>query len=292
MRRTLPSLLSLALLACPDPDPDPDAGDELGDAEASEDESESETGEPPAPDTDQDGLSDDEEAELGTDPLRRDTDADNYWDGWEVIEGSDPLDPDSRIYTGYWPYNPDKDALEQGSWASVGRAPGTPFPRDAFYDQHGDLVDLYDFANFTINPTNEPAFFVIDVSAMWCGPCHLVAEWQSGVINDDTIGLEQAFPSIRGAVHELRVWWMTFVTESGASGPPSMGDAATWYEVHEDPRIPVFSDMNQDVLANFGLGFFPHFFLLDPELKILYFPSDEVAQQDAYSGLSEAEALL
>ncbi len=45
-------------------------------------------------DTDGDGLTDAEEAALGTDPLRADTDGGGVGDGDEVAAGTDPLDPD------------------------------------------------------------------------------------------------------------------------------------------------------------------------------------------------------
>lgn len=44
-------------------------------------------------DTDHDGLTDAEEAELGTDPAKADTDGDGYPDGDEVEEATNPLDP-------------------------------------------------------------------------------------------------------------------------------------------------------------------------------------------------------
>ena len=44
-------------------------------------------------DSDQDGLSNDEEALYGTDPLNPDTDGDGYTDGVEVKSGYDPLKP-------------------------------------------------------------------------------------------------------------------------------------------------------------------------------------------------------
>jgi len=47
-------------------------------------------------DTDNDGLTDDEEAVLGTDPLVADTDSDGLSDGDEVnTYGTDPLNPDT-----------------------------------------------------------------------------------------------------------------------------------------------------------------------------------------------------
>ncbi len=47
-------------------------------------------------DTDHDGLTDAEEAELGTNPAKADTDSDGYSDGVEVEEGTNPLDPNSH----------------------------------------------------------------------------------------------------------------------------------------------------------------------------------------------------
>jgi hypothetical protein len=44
-------------------------------------------------DSDQDGLSDEEEKSLGTDPYNKDTDNDGYSDGVEVKTGYDPLQP-------------------------------------------------------------------------------------------------------------------------------------------------------------------------------------------------------
>jgi hypothetical protein len=50
-----------------------------------------------APDRDEDGLSDAEEAQVGTDPTRPDSDNDGTSDGDEVfIHGTDPLDPESH----------------------------------------------------------------------------------------------------------------------------------------------------------------------------------------------------
>ena len=66
---------------------------------------------PDVPDTDGDGLDDLVEYELGTSPVHLDSDFDTYLDPWEVAEGTDPTDRESRIYQGFWPYNPDKHLL-------------------------------------------------------------------------------------------------------------------------------------------------------------------------------------
>jgi thiol-disulfide isomerase/thioredoxin len=266
----------LLLPGCDDPDDgssDGPVGDGDtsgdGDTEADTDSQEGETeGGTEEPDTDQDGLTDAEEADLGTDPTKKDTDADNYWDSWELLEGTDPLDVGSRIYTGFWPYNPDKDALVQGTWDAASTTVGSQFPRQTFLDQHGDSVELYDFANFTINDTGEPAYFIIDMSAQWCGPCHNMAEWMSGADTPDTAGLQQIYPSVREKVHKLRIWWITIIVENQAGGPPGLNDSQSWFGIHQDPYIPILVDETQQVRNTYGGGSYPFFFLLDPLIAV------------------------
>ena len=60
-------------------------------------------------DTDGDGLSNREEAEIGTDPNLADSDGDGYSDGEELILGADPLDLDSD--DDGWPDAEEREAL-------------------------------------------------------------------------------------------------------------------------------------------------------------------------------------
>jgi hypothetical protein len=53
----------------------------------------------PNGDADNDGLSNAQEAQIGTDPLNPDTDGDGFSDGVEVATGSDPLNPASTPFT-------------------------------------------------------------------------------------------------------------------------------------------------------------------------------------------------
>lgn len=270
MRPTLlPCSLCALLIGC---DAAP-SDDELASAEG-ESETATETGDPIPPDSDGDGLDDETEAAFGTDPHDVDTDDDNYWDAWELAEGTDPLDPDSRIYTGWWPYQPDKDSLPQSTWDTASHAVGAAFPRAQYLDQHGDLVDLHDFAYFHYNASQQDAFLLIDVAAQWCGPCHTFGAWISGAQSTNTAALDATWPTLRTKVNELRIWWITVIVQDNEGNAPTLHDAESWNEVHHNPRVPVLVDSDQQLLHHFGGNQFPHFFLIDPAMKIESYSSN------------------
>ena len=74
---------------CPN---DPNPGQEDGDGDGLGDACDPDPDDGPDGDPDDDGLTNAEEAELGTDPDNPDTDGDNIDDGTEVENGTDPLD--------------------------------------------------------------------------------------------------------------------------------------------------------------------------------------------------------
>src|SRR5687768_9567470 len=53
-------------------------------------------------DSDDDGLSDGDEVEMGADPTAEDSDGDGYSDGDEVEGNTDPTDEESHPYAGGW----------------------------------------------------------------------------------------------------------------------------------------------------------------------------------------------
>lgn len=131
-----------------------------------------------ASDADGDGLTLDEEVELGTDPDEADTDGDGYDDLDEIEAGSNPTFEYSHVFEdgdyllGACPELPD---IENAGYTGTGQYGSSTW--DAY--QNGDTlenwegVDEYDqrvsFYNFCGNYT------LITVSAVWCGPCQQMA---------------------------------------------------------------------------------------------------------------------
>ncbi len=85
---------------------------------------------PDDPDSDGDGLTDDEEDDLGTDPNDPDTDGDGLDDGDEVDRGTDPLDPDT-----------DDDRLTDGDEVDRGTDPLDPDTDDGGVNDGQEVLD-------------------------------------------------------------------------------------------------------------------------------------------------------
>ena len=99
-------------------------------------------GGPDTSDDDGDGLTADEEAELGTDPMSDDSDGDGATDGDEVRGNTDPTDAEDRPYQGGWEIAACRDDI-----ASTGNAAGEVADDFSLMDQYGDLVRLHSFCD-------------------------------------------------------------------------------------------------------------------------------------------------
>ena len=218
---------------------------------------------PFAVDTDRDGLDDRVELEhFGTDPLDPDTDDDTYLDGDEYVEGRDPLDADDRIYTGYWPYNPDKDAL--GS--PVGESPytvGSTMDRLVAKDQFRDWVDTYAF----VGADPEYDWIIIDVCTTWCSPCHSLAEWlHSG---EDPSGYYEGYDEIRERVDRGKVLWIEALSQNDYGESPTAAELREWYRAYPNPNIPVLDDPDGLFVDHVvgATGFWPSGILVNPKTQ-------------------------
>ncbi|MEE2750826.1 MAG: hypothetical protein VX519_05305 [Myxococcota bacterium] len=97
---------------------------------------------PEREDYDNDGLTEAQEAELGTDPNNPDTDDDGWTDLEEYEQNTDPTDEDDMPYMGGWAIDACRDDVE-----STGNSVGDISENFSLEDQHGEMVDLHDFCN-------------------------------------------------------------------------------------------------------------------------------------------------
>ncbi len=108
-------------------------------------------------DSDGDGLTDDEEYELGTDPDSSDTDLDGWEDYEEFVRNTDPTNGMDKPYTGGWPIGDCRNDIQADSSLSEGGiAPNFEAP-----DMYGDTIRLHDFCHMAV---------LVVTGAEWCGP--------------------------------------------------------------------------------------------------------------------------
>lgn len=233
---------------------------------------------PDSTDSDGDGLDDALELEIGSDPLSEDSDGDTYLDLWEVNEGTDPADEDDRIYTGYWPYNPDKESVEDPGYngpLSVGDFVWSFSGKDQF----GEKVDLFDFLG-------QGKDVIVDASAEWCGPCQITSLWLSSGGEIDYFGYEADFKKLRNAIDNGDVYWVTVIVQNNAGGASTVTTVKNWDESYPHELIPVITDKGDMLEGTIGTtGFFPTGMLLDENGEVLVIGGMDDAMDEAQKRL-------
>ena len=134
-----PWILALSLLAACDKGGDPGDADGSGSGCSTED-------------ADGDGLDGCAEEALGTDPALADSDEDGFSDGDEADCVSDPLDASQVCYSCGWAHS------DPGTLGAVGPDVGDTIENLGVYDQCGEEVKLWDFAQ---------AYHILFMTAEW-----------------------------------------------------------------------------------------------------------------------------
>lgn len=216
-------------------------------------------------DSDGDGLTDSDEAELGTDPDAVDTDGDGHEDGEESSAGTNPLNQYLHPYIGGYDLNDfDVADLPEPSEPSVeirldffnrwnAYAAGDVPQNFRMIDQYGDTVDLYSFFGKHI---------MLAVGAEWCGPC-IAAASQAQAEQD--------------ALADDGVQIIEIVVQDAAGDPADLATGARWAERHGLTTVPSLAagdvalpeDANWDENAFSSDQYIPTFVHIGPDMRLL-----------------------
>lgn len=243
-------LALLALTACPADSVDTD-GDGLTDDQ------EAELGsDPNLVDTDGDGLEDGVEVnEVGSSPTDADSDDDGYDDGDEIEAGSDPTDASSLIYEGGWPYNSNKDSF--GDPTSIEATVGAELPRITMLDQFGDTVDLYDFSE-------SGNAVVLMLGGMNCPTCFQVAGTLKGSSSSLAPADKATIECIAAGIADGKAHWINALYANSTGGKATADDLQAWEGVAGVPGVPVLLDDALTLRNWFAAPDTPAFVVVDP----------------------------
>lgn len=183
--------------------------------------------------------------------------------------------PPATPYAGGWPVYADKGALEPpppGTTAEI----GARVPRFVAPDQHGELVDLYDFAGESL--------VLLDFSAMWCGPCNGLSHYLSTGEDLEPYTYGADHPELGARVDAGAVRVITILREDVLQNPADAVDAADWDSEYPHPRIPVLADTTGEIHAWADHSGVPAAMLLDDGLLVVAFaPGDAAPALEAAS---------
>lgn len=268
-------LLALSLAGC-----DSD-GDGLSDKE------EADLGtDPELADSDGDGIDDGEELELGTNPLNSDSDEDGLLDGEEVTAGTNPMsaDSDEDGYLDGWEVTEGTDPTNAESLIYNGLWPYNPNKDDAGAPDLesaaiavGEMIGRFKAYDQFGDEVDMYDFYadgkpvLIDFSTAWCPPCKGLASWLSG--QGDTSGFGGVYANIKTLVDNGDIRWITVLAQDASGGVPTTSTVAEWDESYPHHDIPVFA--SQEVGNKYVQGGWPTVMALDENLTITHMPTAE-----------------
>ncbi|HIA03060.1 MAG TPA: hypothetical protein EYN66_14335 [Myxococcales bacterium] len=164
-------------------------------------------------------------------------------------------------YKGGWPENPKKDTIPDPGWADeVGV--GKTLPHYIAMDQHGDMVDLYDFAG-------TGKLIVLDVGTWYCKPCKGMASYFSTgdpSSMDDYPWWNESYEIVKTLVDNGDIHWITVLYSLGT---PVYDDVLKWEEAFPSKDIPVLADSDLQLKEYLQVKAMPHIAILDSDMKFL-----------------------
>lgn len=117
---------------------------------------------------------------------------------------------------------------------------GEPINAFSLPDQDGETVDYSPFLGSPL---------VIDIAAVWCGPCQKSAE------SAEDLSVDLATDG---------VGFLTILVQDVASRPPKVSDARAWADEY-DLTFPVLADVLQENNAQWGISAWPTLIFVDAD---------------------------
>lgn len=214
-------------------------------------------------DDDRDGLTNEEEAELGTDPSDADSDADGWLDNDEVSGGTNPLYPYSHPFeqgdylVGTCPVEPDTEVAGATGTGSYGGSSWTAY-------QEGDVL-----ANFVTWDSYEQEvtpyafcgnYTLITESAVWCGPCQALAAEMA----EDMEKVRSDYPNFI---------FFEFLYQDNSGGLSHTRDLENWRDDFGLDGIPVVApeSENEPIINELNAtGGIPSTLLVAPDMTVIW----------------------
>ncbi|MDP7114847.1 MAG: hypothetical protein QGH45_22935 [Myxococcota bacterium] len=266
-------LPAFALLGC-----DTD-GDGLSNAE------EADLGtDPDLADTDGDGVDDGDELDDGTDPLEADSDGDGLDDGEEKDEGCDPNDPDTDGdgYSDFDEVAEDSDPTDEDDKIYEGDWPYNPDKDD--YDAPSvddgvasigelmariQMMDQYgdEFDLYDLSGQGKP--IVLDISATWCPPCQALSSWLAG--GPDSAAFQTYYPNVRQMVDDGDIQWVTVMGQDNYGNAPGLEVLESWEESYPHDLIPLLADTGE-FWEKYLVYAWPTLYFIDADMIIQEMP--------------------
>lgn len=235
-------------------------------------------------DSDEDGLTDAEEAELGTDPDAADSDEDGFSDADEVEAGTNPTWEYSHVFEsgdyliGDCPDKPDTSVAGPSGTGSYGSSSW-----DAY--QEGDVLDnfkAYDRWEQEVTPYSFCGNYTLVVlSAEWCGPCQQLAS----MIPDEV-------ETVRGEYPNFTFYELLYQDNSGSE--PDSDTLRAWDRAFDLDGIPVVAPKNNTVnwLNHLNAtGSIPATLLLAPDMTVIWSAVNHPSEYYLYDAGSILDAI-
>jgi hypothetical protein len=146
-----------------------------------------------------------------------------------------------------------EDGDEEWPPVSVGNA----VAQVELVDASGELRNLCEWGGTPL---------LIDICAVWCGPCHDLAMQ----LSDPSAGSwfpESIVAALLALLDEEKAYWVTVLVQGQGGEPATVDDALYWETEYPHPSVtPTFVPADAGVLeSHFGVGCYPTIYSADHE---------------------------